>query len=175
MRPAAGVIGLVAHPLQGAWKGVQKTWAKDQEQAQRSTRISDGVEDVKGSTKEERKMIMERWVELKKTTRQRQKKYREEAEKVLNEEKAADSENNHAVKASSLSSTGNCADVSPASLVNVSATTGGQASQQTAEERPIITGADDTDAAFDRDLEMAKMLSLAEQRGYERGLASRLG
>jgi hypothetical protein len=83
------VIGVIAHPVQGAWKGMQKKWAKNQEQSQRTTRISDGVEEFKNSTMEDKERIMAMWVAMKKTKKQRRKKYREEAEKVMYKDKIA--------------------------------------------------------------------------------------
>lgn len=145
---------------------MQKTWAKTQEQSQRATRISDGVEDVKNSTKGDREKIMAKWKELSKTTRQRQKKCKEEAEKVLYDEETADVGRKHAAKEASSSTKSDRPGLPPPSL-GTSSNPKNLETQQTA-----VVG---DDAAFERDLEMAKQLSLAEQRGYERGLASQPG
>jgi sterol 3beta-glucosyltransferase len=160
MRPAAGVIGVVAHPIQGAWKGLQKTWAKNQEQSQRVTRISDGVEDVKNSTKVDRERILERWTELKKTTKKRQKECKEEAEKVMYDGRPADVGRKQDTTVASSST-----DVP--SATKFSSTQESRASQAAA--------GDEDDVLFERDLDIAKQLSFAEQRGYERGLATQLG
>lgn len=58
MRPAAGVLGVVAYPIHGAWKSGQKTWACKQESRQRSTRVTDGIEDVRKSSMEERGRVV---------------------------------------------------------------------------------------------------------------------
>lgn len=44
---------------------MQKAWARSQEQHQRSTRISDGLQDVSNSTKSDRDKILERWNKMK--------------------------------------------------------------------------------------------------------------
>jgi len=76
LRPAAGVLGLVVHPVQGAWKSMQKAWARNQEQSQRSTRIGDGVQAVLKCTKSERDKIMEKWNALKDSTEERKEQYK---------------------------------------------------------------------------------------------------
>ncbi len=58
MKPAAGIVGLIAHPMNGAWKSIRSDSSRKQEEHQRSTRISDGVEEVKRSTSEERKLYI---------------------------------------------------------------------------------------------------------------------
>jgi hypothetical protein len=55
---------------------MQKAWARSQEQSQRSTRISDGVQDVLKSTKSERDRILEVWSESKDRVEERKKIYK---------------------------------------------------------------------------------------------------
>ncbi|KAF8894838.1 glycosyltransferase family 1 protein [Infundibulicybe gibba] len=117
MRPAAGIVGLIAHPVRGVWKS---------EQLQRQTRVS------------ERDEILRRFREAKTGTVSRQAEYRKVAEKAMYEDH-------------SLSRSG-----SPGA--------GPSSPPERAEE----------DATFLRDLALAKELSLAEQRGYEKGLNERL-
>ena len=58
MRPAAGIVGMIAHPFEGAWKSVQKPWAKKQESQQLATRVERGQRTLKESTEEERRGVM---------------------------------------------------------------------------------------------------------------------
>jgi sterol 3beta-glucosyltransferase len=135
MRPAAGAIGLVAHPLQGAWRSLQKNWATELKQSGRSTRIRDGEEDVKNSSKEQRHRILETFEAVKKTVEERKKKYKEEAEKVMYGMTDREAE----------------------------AVSSGSSRPEMSLESSNM---DDGDS-FERDLEMAKRLSL---RDYERDL-----
>jgi len=141
VRPAAGVVGVVASPLQGAWKSIQKSQGRKQEQHQRSTRISDGVEAVKKSSKGEQATILEKFEKAKRDTWDRQKNYRDFAEKVMyGDEHPREAQRNPL----SASSAGDSAKASTSS---------------TSEE--IVN--DQDDVAFVRDMELAKKLSLVEQ------------
>jgi sterol 3beta-glucosyltransferase len=147
MRPAAGALGLVVHPTQGAWKSVQKMWAKEQGQYQRKMRLSDGLGDVQGSTSLEREAILEKFKTAKMTTKVRQKKYKDAAEKEMYGDQGVKTDR----------------DTIDAATPQASAPL-----TQTSPSEQLI---EDEDAAFERDLQLAKQLSIAEQRGYERGLA----
>ncbi|KII89415.1 glycosyltransferase family 1 protein [Plicaturopsis crispa FD-325 SS-3] len=160
MRPAAGIVGVVASPLAGAWKATQKTWARAQEQTQRTTRISDGIAAVKGSSQAERNAVLSGFKKAKETTRQRQKACRDKAQEVMYGDEASKSKAPAPTVASSSSSS---TKYSP-SHSSIAKSPPSEPSKSPPEE-----GEDD--AAFERDLEMAKQLSLAEQRGYERGRA----
>ncbi|KAH7928152.1 glycosyltransferase family 1 protein [Leucogyrophana mollusca] len=83
MRPAAGAVGLVAHPAQGAWKSIRKLWQREPQQVQRNTRISDGIHAVKESTPAERAAILEAFEKAKTLTGARQKEYAKKAEVIL--------------------------------------------------------------------------------------------
>jgi sterol 3beta-glucosyltransferase len=144
MRPAAGAIGLVAHPLQGAWRSLQKNWATELKQSGRSTRIRDGEEDVKNSSKEQRHQILDAFEAVKKTVGERKKKYKEEAETVMYGMTDREAE--------AVSSGSSRPEMPPASS-NVT--------------REQTAPAEDDGHSFERDLEMAKRLSLRE---YERDL-----
>lgn len=151
MRPAAGAVGLVAHPAQGAWKSMQKLWAKEQEQYQRKTRISDGAKDVNASTRLDREAILEMFKAAKLTTKDRQMNYKNMAEKEMYGDQ-------------SRNQTETDMDVPHAST--------SAASMRAATQTPLtLQSINGEDAAFQRDLELATQISLAEQRGYERGLA----
>jgi len=155
MRPAAGALGLVVHPTRGAWKSMQKSWAKEQEQYQRKTRLSDGLGDVQGSTKLERDAILEKFKTAKMTTKVRQKEYKDIAEKEMYG-------NHQDVNADTDTTDGETSQASTSAL-----------SDMTIPTSPSEQSFKDEDAAFERDLQLAKQLSIAEQSGYERGLASR--
>lgn len=150
VRPAAGVVGVVAHPVQGAWKSMQKLWAKEQEQYQRKTRVFDGVKDVNSSTRLDQEAILENFKAAKLTTQDRQASYKNMAEIEMYGDQSQD-----------RTETG-----MDASHASTSATSMGTAPTPLPKQ-PI----DDEEAAFQRDLDLATQISLAEQRGYERGLA----
>jgi hypothetical protein len=130
--------------------------AQKQEQQQRGVRISDGVEAVRESTQAQRTDIVQKFRQMKEGTKERQKKYKDMAEKEMyhQDEGAAES-------GESATFSGPSASAPPTPQQSTSAPTPAVPHQTEEEE----------DAAFERDLEMAKQLSLAEQKGYERGLA----
>ena len=84
MRPAAGAIGLVVHPFQGAWKGIESSFRRKQEWEQRmwATRIADGIGAVKASNPLDKEYILKRFREMKPSTGERKKRYREMAESL---------------------------------------------------------------------------------------------
>lgn len=144
MRPAAGALGLVVHPTHGAWKSMQKMWAKEQEQYQRKTRLSDGISDVQSNTKLDQDTILKKWTAAKLTTDVRKKKYRDIAEKEMygcqDIETGRDTADSEALQAST------------------SSVSSDMATQTSILEQSI----EDEDTAFQRDLELAKQLSIAE-------------
>jgi len=148
IRPAGGIVGLIAHPVQGLWKSVQSPMAKKQEGKMKEVRISDGVAAVRNSTQAQRTEIVRKFNQLKAGTKERQKKYKEIAEAEMYAEKKSGEEGK--------------APESPQTAAE-SAQQSTPTGQQTEEE--------EEDARFVRELEMAKELSLAEQRGYERAMA----
>ncbi|VDB99463.1 unnamed protein product [Peniophora sp. CBMAI 1063] len=90
MRPAAGIVGLVASPLRGAWQSAASMGGTRQAPHLRvisDTRKEEGVQAVSQSTPKERKDVLRRWHELKKTVEERKKRLQEDAVKVLEEEK----------------------------------------------------------------------------------------
>jgi len=156
MRPAAGALGLVVHPTQGAWKSMQKMWAKEQEQHQRETRLSDGVGEVQSSTKLDRDAILKKFETAKVTTKVRQEKYKDIAEKEMYGSKDQDGKTDRDTIGTETSQ----------------ASTSSAPSDTTALTSPPAQSMEDEDALFERDILLAKELSIAEQRGYERGLAA---
>ncbi|KAJ7144963.1 UDP-Glycosyltransferase/glycogen phosphorylase [Mycena crocata] len=155
IRPAGGIVGMIAHPARGLWKSAQSPMAQKQEGQQRQVRISDGVEAVRKSTQTQRSEIVRKFKQMKEGTAERQKKYREMAEAEMYEEQMASGEGDE-VPSSPQSN--------PASSSQQQPTASSPPTRQQTQE-------EEEDATFIRELEMAKELSLAEQRGYERGLA----
>lgn len=160
MKPAAGILGAIVHPADGAWKSAQKhSVARKQVQHQRGTRIEDGKLAVQNSTQEERRMILSRFEESKTGAAARKKAWKEQAEKVLQEE------------ASPNEQPGSSSSGTPVSTAAVSSDAPILASTESPESSQLNARTlSEEDASFERDLEMAKQLSLAEQQGYERGL-----
>jgi len=116
---------------------MQKMWAKEQEQYQRKTRLSDGLGEVQGSTKLDREVILEKWATAKMTTEVRKKKYTDIAKTELygNQDQDMETESN-TTSAETL-------DASVPSNIT-----------------PQIQS---EDTAFERDLQLAKLLSIVEQ------------
>ncbi|KAF8061758.1 UDP-Glycosyltransferase/glycogen phosphorylase [Lyophyllum atratum] len=164
MRPAAGIVGVVAHPFQGAWRSLQTTTGQRQEHQFRATRISDGREAVKNSSAAQRAEIFRKFKDAQRGKAQREKKYQEIVEKVMQEDAEERGKANVASEEYS--------DAKNGSSTSESRT---DSARSVATSSTAATPASETedDAAFGRDLEFAKQLSLAEQRGYERGVASR--
>lgn len=187
MKPAAGILGAIAHPAEGAWKSMQKSWAREQEQFQRTTRISDGVGAVKGGTKLDQNEILTRFKNAQPTTKDRKKKYKDMAEKEMDtDDKPRLPERTYTGSTYTGSTSSPTPDVKPPLPPRTPRTYNDSTAPPSytdskASMSPSFSGSDttaqtsaasqDDDAAFERDLELAKQLSLAEQRGYERGLA----
>jgi len=167
MRPAAGIVGVVAHPFQGAWRSLQTTTGQRQEHQFRVTRISDGREDVKNSSAAQRAEIFRKFKDAQRGKEQREKKYQEIVEKVMQEDaeergKANGASEEYSDAKDGSSSSQSRTDSTPSVATSSTSSTAATPASET-----------EDDSAFERDLEFAKQLSLAEQRGYERGVASR--
>ena len=85
MRPAAGIIGLVSHPIHGAWEEARFMFQGKEVHTLRHTRISDGIEAVRRSTSEQRMEILTKFEELKSQTSERQKAYHDIVKQMLEE------------------------------------------------------------------------------------------
>lgn len=165
MRPAAGIVGVAVHPFQGLWKEVQSSLGRSQERQQVTTRIADGIEAVRNSTPAQRSEIFRKFKDAKPGEKARQQKYKDAAEKVMFEE-AHDKRSEHTRDDTSpIADLAGSPSSSPRNPVP-------PRSDLLASQPPEQTASDD-DLAFQRDLELAKQLSLAEQRGYERGVNDR--
>lgn len=195
MRPAAGIAGVIAQPLQGAWKSAQSMVAQKQEQQQLSTRISDGIDAVKRSIPREREGILGKYEESKagaKERRERMKKTVDEMFETAREQETKrqklEAKGKRASPPSSPSVAKSLSSTAPdVTITDQDTHVKGQAADHDDEDENFIrevemakqlsvthnesVSAEDDDDAFARDLEMAKQLSLAEQRGFERGLA----
>lgn len=182
MRPAAGIVGMLAHPLEGAWKSVQKPWAKKQDSQQLATRVEAGQRALKKSTEQERRAVIETFKRMttKHATAERRKTLDAEAKDMLQKDKSN--------KLTLADQEGSGGDAS--SQMATRTPSPSQSSSTFEEPKPLEKRSnppplpprksfqqneDDEDAAFQRDLEMAKQLSLAEQSGYERGLRHATG
>ncbi|KAG6831242.1 hypothetical protein H0H87_005808 [Tephrocybe sp. NHM501043] len=172
-KPAAGIIGVVVHPFYGAWKSLQTTTGKGQVHQIRDTRLDDGREAVNHSTAAERADVCRKFKDAQRNTGQRQRKYKDIIQKTMKE--------NEETIARIQEETDKGAGVR--SLVEQQPQ--GRRLPPLLPKRPSARSvvapfvssssstAEEDDAQLERDLELAKQLSLAEQRGYERGLASR--
>ncbi|THH04471.1 hypothetical protein EW145_g5499 [Phellinidium pouzarii] len=153
VRPAAGITGLVAHPLHGAWASVAKRFVKRPVQAQRATRLSDGERDLKNSSVEQRMRVLENFQVAKTFEKERKEKYKDAAKKVLAE---AHEEVLHE-ETSSPDTTFSSTSMSTLS----SADNSGRAAPEPTSARSLqASGADEEHAQFLRDLEIATQLSL---------------
>ncbi|KAJ7765789.1 glycosyltransferase family 1 protein, partial [Mycena metata] len=85
IRPAGGIVGLIAHPVRGLWKSAQSPMARKQEHQRREVRIADGVEAVRNSTQAQRSEMVQKFKQLQAGTKERQKKYKEMAEAEMYE------------------------------------------------------------------------------------------
>jgi sterol 3beta-glucosyltransferase len=179
MRPAAGIVGVAAHPLIGLWKSCQSAIAKaEQRNYQYQTRVQDGIDAVKASSPQQRQAVLKKFEEMKKTTKQRQKEYAEAAEREMKElserqeQREKEEGKNQDKEAPAAGPSGNSS--TKESDIDSSLSTSASEITLTDETRPKAQKSrysqEDVDQAYERDIDMAIQLSLAEQRGYERGL-----
>lgn len=206
MRPAAGIMGVVAHPVRGALRGMKSAQTRKTEHNQRAVRERDGVLAAQAVSQNKRDGIIRAFeaARSKGRTMERQKVLAEQAAEAMKDDVAAtepvDVGAGKAEGGSPGSSSATLAgserwDV-PASLEEMSdetpSTVHANVSDDLAEEAFIremelakqlsasIDASssrqstqhddDDDDDAFQKELEMAKQISLAEQRGYDRAM-----
>lgn len=143
MRPAAGIVGAVANPLQGAWKSAQNTIVKEQDQPHYRTRVEEGLLAVKSSTENERAKVVKRFKEAmqKEKVAERKKKITQVAEEVMYGDKILDESEGKADEK------GN----------------GGSASNSSKPTKEVADTQRSDDASYEQDVELAKRLSLYEQ------------
>ncbi|KAJ3846924.1 glycosyltransferase family 1 protein [Lentinula lateritia] len=152
MRPAAGIVGVVANPIQGAWKSAQTTLVKEQDQPHYQTRMEEGLQAVKFSTENERMKVVKRFKELmqKEKVMDRKKNIAKAAEEAMYE--SGKEEEKLQVGRGVPSSSTSISTASPPSDLD----------SKESEERTNKNSLQD-EAMFERDLELAKRLSLYEQ------------
>lgn len=176
MRPAAGIMGMISHPIEGAWKSVQKPWAKKQDSQQLATRVKGGQLSFAASTDGERRAVIEAFKHLAKkdATTERRKTIEAEAREALETDKSkkltlsgdTQREDTEAPYNDSLPPR----HASPEPLGEPPVQENKEWSKPPLPPRASARDTQDEEAAFQRDLDMAMQLSLAEQRGYEREL-----
>ncbi|KAG8929704.1 hypothetical protein FRC02_005216 [Tulasnella sp. 418] len=159
MRPAAGALGLVTHPVRGAWRSIRQSWAKKQDSQQRSTRKADGEEEIEnnpitGIIDD----IVEAFQEAMKpgNVEERKIQLRQEVKEFWERGGSLGLEPEHSVSKENLKGT---RETNPSKKPPLPP-------RRNPPVEPVMTEEDD-DAAFERDLELAKQLSLEDQRQYE--------
>ncbi|KAG8726116.1 hypothetical protein FRC12_023692 [Ceratobasidium sp. 428] len=178
MRPAAGIVGMIARPIEGAWKSVQSPWAKKQDSQQLATRVERGQIALGAGTHEERQAVIDTFKRLagKSAIVERRKTMEAEAREELKTDKSkkltlSDEKQNDEVEASShVSTPPRRSSPEPVDPAPVPESKQSNKPPPLPPRSPHQPNQDDEDAAFQRDLDMAMQLSLAEQQGYERGL-----
>lgn len=151
VRPAAGILGVVALPFQGVWKSVQTTTGRRQEERQRETRIADGVHAFDLASPSQRENVLKKFEEAKYGTAGRLQAYKEAARKVMFDDRP---QSGLSPSASNLKSV-------------ISRTTSSSSSSDTPQTLVATPTDEDDEAAFERDLALATQLSLAEHERYE--------
>ncbi|KAJ3716120.1 glycosyltransferase family 1 protein [Lentinula raphanica] len=154
MRPAAGIAGAIANPLQGAWKSAQNNFGKEQDQPQYRTRVDEGPQAIESGTEEEMSQIVRRFKDLMQKDKVAERKTRitkaaeevmyesgMDGEKILEGDLPGSAKHLHTGSTNSMSS-------------------GIQQAQKDSESARHTSS---EDAMFERDLELAKRLSLYEQ------------
>lgn len=178
MKPAAGIVGMIAHPLEGTWKSVQKPWAKKQDSQQLATRVEHGQLAFEASTDDERQAVVDTFKRLTKAGAavERKKTMEAEAQEMLKTDASRKltlaNEDNDDEKEASQDLPEAYRSSSP-ELVAPTESKDGKSHEPPPlpARRPGPPNTDEDDeAAFQRDLDLAMQLSLAEQQGYERGL-----
>ncbi|KAJ3732112.1 glycosyltransferase family 1 protein [Lentinula guzmanii] len=154
MRPAAGIAGVIANPIQGAWKSAQSTLIKEQDQPHYRTRVDEGPQAVEFSVENERAEVVKKFKDLmqEQIVAERKKRIAKAAEEVMygseiseKKEQGEDMPAEHSISMAPSTSSHSTLKES-----------------EKANNNPRSTSPSD-DATFDRDMELAKRLSLYEQ------------
>lgn len=164
--PAAGGLGIVVQPSRGLWAQLSKKWSPDKQRTTLAARRAEGAEAVRASTAADRKRILVAFDAANSTKEERKKRLGEEALEALTQPEISDSGaeiNETELEAGNPSSTVQLSVPSTSDRTQMPS----PSKQEDGQGREFAT----TDDEFEKDLELAKQLSLAEQRGYERGLA----
>jgi len=164
-----GSLGLVVHPAIGAWKSLQNAWAKTKAEEQRMTRILDGMDDVKAASPEEINGVVAKFKGAGATTVERQNAYKKLAEDAIKKyqdlEAATESTTSSPLPSTS---TPNPPEYSqePTDGDDTFDRDMAEAMKVSVEESNRVVSTDDDvdlDATFEKDLELAKQLSLADK------------
>ncbi|CAE6434488.1 unnamed protein product [Rhizoctonia solani] len=177
MKPAAGIMGMISNPIEGAWRSVQKPWAKKQDLQQLAVRVERGQRAYEASTEEERREVIDAFKRLTKrnVTLDRKKTMEAEAKEMLQTDGSrkltlSDDQGGSDEETSPLDDSRPVLhpvrSTSPDHFVHSE----GEKAPPPPPKRPPQQNSEDEEAAFQRDLDLALRLSLAEQQGYERGL-----
>jgi len=131
-----------------------------QESQQLTTRIADGVEDVSLSSQQERDSLLTKFKDMVMSERmaQRRQGYMEAAKDAL--DSSVQTSDNDSAVSGSISTPGTPATITLAGSESLAS--------------PLWLQNADDDDVLQRELELAKQLALAEQRGYQRAMSERL-
>jgi sterol 3beta-glucosyltransferase len=152
IRPAAGVLGVIAYPIEGAWKTMQCAWDLMEDQQLRATRVSDGLEEVRKSALEEREAVLDKLGVMKMDTEKRHEQWKAQVENAMLESE----DQNSPPEGSSSSQAPRTRSVPPATPQSLPS----QDSSNPHTPLPPRGKVDDEEAAFEKDIELAKQLSL---------------
>ncbi|KDQ59788.1 glycosyltransferase family 1 protein [Jaapia argillacea MUCL 33604] len=162
VKPAGGALSLVALPLQGTLMSLQGALGHGPDRQRMETRVAEGQTELKTSSEGERKGILMKFDQLKAGTKERKEGYKQVAEKVIVETMETVGEE----RAS--------ADMEPTGLSAVPSWPMEGKASGSLDSMPVSSplDVDEEEKTYKRDIELATQLSLAEQRGYERGIAA---
>ncbi|CUA72150.1 Sterol 3-beta-glucosyltransferase UGT80A2 [Rhizoctonia solani] len=179
MKPAAGIVGMISNPIDGAWKSIQKPWAKKQDSRQLAVRVERGRRAYEASTEEERQGVINAFKRLTKrnATLDRKKTMEAEAKEMLQ----TDASRKLTLSDDQGGSDEEAGPSNPRPMVHPVRSASPDHFAHSEDEKaprppplppkgPPQHNTEDEEAAFQHDLDLAIRLSLAEQQGYERGL-----
>jgi sterol 3beta-glucosyltransferase len=173
VRPAAGIMGVTAHPIVGLWKSCQSIIGKDQQRNyQYSTRLQDGVAAFHSSTFQQRQAILQKFAELKVFTKHRRKAYKEAAERetkmwrVRKVNKGKGKERETLIPSTSRRVPPKWSEKSSTLLASVSEPALSEAEHHSASQHQTYSQ-EELDDMYQRDLDMAMKLSVYDQWGSE--------
>ncbi|KAK4687648.1 hypothetical protein P7C73_g2470, partial [Tremellales sp. Uapishka_1] len=168
VRPAIGILGVMALPLQGAWQGIKSKYTLPQEEVLRKPRETISRMEADKLSPEDRTRILADFEVLEKATAQRQSTLRKKAKRMLEGEEGA-------LEPDSL-------DSDPA---EADETDGGEAGLKMLQTKVKETRKDEKDIAergeeagkglaseeMIKDIDRETELKQAERKGYEKALA----
>ncbi|CAE6514541.1 unnamed protein product [Rhizoctonia solani] len=179
MKPAAGIVGMISNPIDGAWKSIQKPWAKNQDSRQLAVRVERGQRAYEASTEGERQGVIDAFKRLTKrnATLDRKKTMEAEAKEMLQ----TDASRKLTLSDDQGGSDEEAGPSNPRPMVHPVRSASPDHFARSEDEKaprppplppkgPPQHNTEDEEAAFQHDLDLAIRLSLAEQQGYERGL-----